>query len=90
MADPEPSIDGESLRYNFLYFSYARGSSYIGLRLELEKFLEETRRKRGEDGKPLVKYPRNFDEVSSAMNRKDLVSNDSRLKYYHYFVNHRS
>jgi len=50
-------------------------------RSELALFLEETRKKRGYDGKPLIKYPKNFDEVANAMNRNDLNTSDDRLKY---------
>lgn len=46
------------------------------MREELSKYLDDTKQKRGYDGKMLISYPKNFDKVSEAMNRKDLSANN--------------
>lgn len=44
------------------------------LRSELLDFLEEFRGKKNDEGRPLIQFPNNFDEICDAMSRKDLES----------------
>eukprot|EP00607_Mallomonas_marina_P010528 CAMPEP_0182421908 /NCGR_PEP_ID=MMETSP1167-20130531/7472_1 /TAXON_ID=2988 /ORGANISM="Mallomonas Sp, Strain CCMP3275" /LENGTH=143 /DNA_ID=CAMNT_0024599527 /DNA_START=57 /DNA_END=485 /DNA_ORIENTATION=- len=57
-------------------FSKVDSSVQDALRNELVNFLEECRHKSGDDGKPLIVYPKNFEKVVEAMDRRDLLSSD--------------
>ncbi len=48
------------------------------IRNELEKYLNDFKNKKGEDGLPIVYFPSNFDSIVGAMNRKDVLSSDKR------------
>eukprot|EP01041_Mallomonas_annulata_P013533 gene13533-28696_t len=47
-------------------------STQDAMRIELLNFLDESKKKKSDDGKPLVFYPKNFDKVVEAMDRRDL------------------
>lgn len=48
------------------------------LRRELFDFLEEFRHKKNDEGEPLIQFPKNFDRISDAMTRQDLISTEDK------------
>mmetsp|Transcript_19612 Transcript_19612/g.33007 ORF Transcript_19612/g.33007 Transcript_19612/m.33007 type:complete len:173 (+) Transcript_19612:122-640(+) len=67
--------------FNFVYiYVYIYILSYDAgiFREELVTFLEEFRQKKNDEGKPLVQFPKNFDQISDAMTRQDIISTDDK------------
>ena len=46
------------------------------IRRDLDRYLADSKTKRGSDGKMLLSIPDNFDVIAGAMNRQDLVSEE--------------
>lgn len=47
-------------------------------RNELLEFLEDFRHKKNDEGNLIIQFPKNFDQISDAMTRQDLISTDDR------------